>query len=62
MSQLYPKVASLFIAAGFELVRNGKGSHRIFRKADKIAVISTNICLRHDANRKLKKAGIDLKL
>ena len=58
MSRLYPQIARLFLDAGFELVRNGKGSHRIFRKGNTVAVISTNIAEKNDANRRMKKAGL----
>jgi predicted RNA binding protein YcfA (HicA-like mRNA interferase family) len=62
MSRLYPTIAKMFLNAGFDLVRNGKGSHRIFRKGNTVAVISTNIAERNDANRRLKKAGIEAHL
>ncbi|NVK32566.1 MAG: type II toxin-antitoxin system HicA family toxin [Gammaproteobacteria bacterium] len=59
----YKEVTKILRNAGCTKVRDGKGSHEIWRSphADKHFTVPTTLKSRHTANGIMKQAGIDTK-
>ena len=57
---LYPMLIRLLRDAGFEFVRNSKGSHEVWRSTvtHKSVIVPRNTIKRHTANGILKDAGL----
>lgn len=59
-SNLYPEVRRRLLAAGCNLVRQGKGDHEIWQSplTQRRFVVPTSLEKRHTANGALKDAGL----
>jgi predicted RNA binding protein YcfA (HicA-like mRNA interferase family) len=59
-SNLYPELARLLSKAGCTLVRQGKGSHEIWRSpiTNRNFTVPRNLVIPHTANSALKDAGL----
>jgi predicted RNA binding protein YcfA (HicA-like mRNA interferase family) len=57
---LYPELTRLLRANGCEFVRNGKGSHELWRspRTNKLLVVPRDTVKRHTANGILRDAGL----
>ncbi|KER03392.1 MULTISPECIES: type II toxin-antitoxin system HicA family toxin [Photorhabdus] len=63
-SGLYPQLRELLLANGCHFVRQGKGSHEIWRSdiSNKNFSVPYTIVSKHTANAILRQAGINLKI
>jgi len=59
VNDFYPELRRLLLAAGCELIRQGKGDHEIWRSpmAERPFSVDRKIKSRHTANAILKQAG-----
>lgn len=58
MNGYYAQVVKLLRAAGFKLLRPGKGSHEIWTNGKRTLTVPFNCKSRHTANHILADAGI----
>ncbi len=59
MNGYYARVIQILRAAGFVLVRAGKGSHEIWGHKRINVTVPFNMLSRHTANAVMKQAGLD---
>ena len=59
-SGLYPQLTAILLENGCQFVRNGKGSHEIWKSQsnNKTFSVPVTIVSKHTANAILKQAGI----
>lgn len=64
MKSYYRPLTELLKEHGFEIFRQGKGSHQIWKHfaTGRQVTVSTNCYTRHTANAILKQAEIDAKI
>lgn len=64
MKSYYRPVSELLKEHGFEIFRQGKGSHQVWKHfaTGRQVTVSTSCKSRHTANEILKQAQIDVKL
>lgn len=62
MNGYYDQLVKVLKAHGFELFRQGKGSHEVWHNGVISVAVPFNCKSRHTANGILKQAGIDKKL
>jgi len=54
----YAQVIAALKAAGYEFLRQGKGSHEIWSNGDRNQTVPFNCASRHTANAIMKQAGL----
>lgn len=58
MNGYYNQVIQLLKSHGFQFIRQGKGSHEMWRKGSNAVTVPYNCYSRHTANAVMQQAGI----